>query len=112
LKGIFERGLPEKDGIPFPWLDGKQCKKNCPQGHEEKSSKPRSNALSDNQKPVGIKNPLGMEASFNKEGTSFLRGSKRSLSFLRQPGYQGFRLIRGFASPPHSGFALIGKWFL
>jgi hypothetical protein len=29
--------------------------------------------------------------------------------FLRQPGYQACDLTRGFASPPHNGFAFIEK---
>ena len=28
---------------------------------------------------------------------------------LRQPGYQACDLIHGFAPPPHSGFAFLGK---
>src|SRR5438093_13571650 len=28
---------------------------------------------------------------------------------LRQPGYQAHDLIQGFAPPPHSGFAFLGK---
>ena len=29
--------------------------------------------------------------------------------FIRQPGYQTLCLTRGFASPPHDGFAFVGK---
>jgi len=32
-----------------------------------------------------------------------------SATLFRQPGYQALDLTRGFASPPHDGFALIEK---